>query len=54
MSVVVLVLLIAVVLAAIGLMVTMFVKDRPLHGVVGLGLLAGPGPLLALLHLSLA
>ncbi|MFD7660880.1 hypothetical protein ACFV4N_43500 [Actinosynnema sp. NPDC059797] len=54
MSVVPLVLLIAVLLSAIGLMVFMFVKDRPLCGVMALGLLAGPSPLLALLHLSVA
>ncbi|MFC6093528.1 hypothetical protein Q5530_07505 [Saccharothrix sp. BKS2] len=54
MSVVLFVLLVAVILAAAGLMVVMFLRDKPLYGVVGLGLLAGPGSLLAVLHLSLA
>ncbi|MFI9012057.1 hypothetical protein ACIGNX_32940 [Actinosynnema sp. NPDC053489] len=53
MSVVVLVLLCVAVLAALGLLAYMLVKDKPLYGVLGLGVLAGPGPLLALTYLSL-
>ncbi|MFI7677266.1 hypothetical protein [Actinophytocola sp. NPDC049390] len=54
MSVVVLVLFFAAVAAAIGLLVTMFARDRPFYGVVALGLLAGPGAVLAFLHLAVA
>jgi hypothetical protein len=54
MSVVVLVLLVVALLAAIGLLITMFIKDEPLLGVAGLGLLAGPGALLAIVYLPLA
>ncbi|ROP42052.1 hypothetical protein [Saccharothrix texasensis] len=51
---VVLVLLVAMVLAAVGLMVGMFVKDKPLYGALGLGVLTGPGALLALAHMAVA
>ncbi|WP_153278162.1 hypothetical protein [Saccharothrix syringae] len=51
---VVLVLLVAMVVAAIGLMARMFAKDEPFYGVVALGVLAGPGSLLALAHLAVA
>ncbi|WP_306749940.1 hypothetical protein [Saccharothrix yanglingensis] len=54
MSVVVLVLLIAALVTAVGLLVTMFLKDKPLYGAMGLGLLAGPGALLALAYLPVA
>ncbi|MET1071961.1 MAG: hypothetical protein ABWY11_04865 [Umezawaea sp.] len=46
---VVLVLFIAVVLAAVGLLVAMLVKDKPLYGVMGLVFLAGPGAFFAVL-----
>ncbi|HWO67459.1 MAG TPA: hypothetical protein VNO31_46245 [Umezawaea sp.] len=49
MFAVALVLLIAVVMLAVGLQVAMFTKDRPIYGVMGLVLLAGPGALLAIL-----
>lgn len=52
MHVVVLVLLAATV--AVGLMVGMSVKDKSLYGAVGLGVLAGPGSLLALAHMAVA
>ncbi len=54
MSVVVLVLFFAAVVAAIGLLVAMYAKDRPFYGAVALGLLAGPGAVLAFLHLVVA
>ncbi|GAA1354116.1 hypothetical protein GCM10009660_54610 [Catellatospora bangladeshensis] len=49
-----LVLLAATVLAAAGLMVAMFVKDEPFYGAVGLGVLSGPGSVMALVHLAVA
>ncbi|OKI28597.1 hypothetical protein A6A25_30770 [Saccharothrix sp. CB00851] len=54
MSVVVLALLAVAVLAAGGLMVRMFVKDEPLYGAVALGVLTGPGSVLALAHMAVA
>ncbi len=54
MYVVVLVLLVVMVVSAVGLMAWMFVKDEPLYGAVGLGVLAGPGSLLALAHMAAA
>lgn len=51
MSIVVLALFLAVVLAAIGLLVGMYTKDKPLYGVVALGALAGPGTILAFVYL---
>lgn len=54
MSVVVLVLLAAVVMAAVGLLVAMFVKDRPLYGALSIFVLAGPATVLAFVHLATA
>lgn len=51
MSIVVLALFLAVVLASIGLLVGMYAKDKPLYGVVALGTLAGPGTILAFVYL---
>jgi hypothetical protein len=53
MSVFVLVLLFAVVVGVAGGMVAMFVKDKPLYGAIGVGVLAGPGTVLAFLYMSL-
>lgn len=49
MSVVVLVLFVVVLLAAVGLLAAMLVKDKPMYGVLGLVVLIGPGALLAIL-----
>ncbi|PRY41446.1 hypothetical protein [Umezawaea tangerina] len=49
MFAVVLVLFIGVVVAGVGLLAAMLVKDKPLLGVLGLVFLAGPGALLAVL-----
>ncbi|MER5262713.1 hypothetical protein ABTZ99_11605 [Actinosynnema sp. NPDC002837] len=54
MQIVVLALLAVMVLAAGGLMVRMFVKDEPFYGAVALGVLTGPGSLLALAHMAVA
>lgn len=54
MSVVVLVLFLAVVVAVAGAMVAMFVKDKPFYGAMGLCVLLGPGTVLAFLYLALA
>ncbi len=54
MSVVVLVLLLAVVVAVIGALVAMLVKDKPFYGAMGLCVLFGPGVLLAFLYVALA
>jgi hypothetical protein len=54
MSVVVFVLLIAVVVAVVGSMVAMFVKDESFYGAMGLCILLGPGCLLAFLYVALA
>jgi hypothetical protein len=53
MSVVVLVLFFAVVVAVVGAMVVMFVKDKPFYGAIGVGVLAGPGTVLAFLYMAL-
>ncbi|MCE6999076.1 hypothetical protein LZG04_30365 [Saccharothrix sp. S26] len=53
-SVVVLALLALVVAGAAALMVRMFVKDEPLYGAIGLGLLTAPGAVLSLAYLSVA
>jgi hypothetical protein len=50
---VVLVLLAATVVAAVGLLVKMFRDDEPLMGGFALCLLVGPGAVLAFLHLAL-
>jgi hypothetical protein len=54
MSVAVLVLLIAVIVAGIGLLVAMHVKDKPLYGATAVGVLLVPGTVLAFLYASLA
>lgn len=54
MSVVVLALLIAVVMAVGGLLVAMYVKNKPLYGALGLCVLLGPGILLSFLYVVLA
>ncbi|MEU0533308.1 hypothetical protein [Amycolatopsis tolypomycina] len=53
MPVVVLVLLIATVVVAVGLMVKMFRDDEPLWGGAGICVLVGPGAVLAFLHVGL-
>ncbi|CAM3352654.1 hypothetical protein KIPE111705_04260 [Kibdelosporangium persicum] len=52
MSVVVLVLFLAAVAAAIGLLVAMSVKDKPLYGGIAVGILTGPGTVLAFLYMA--
>ena len=54
MSVVVMVLLAAVVMAAIGLLIAMFVKDKPFYGALSIFVLSGPATVLAFVHLTLA
>ncbi|SDP80232.1 hypothetical protein [Lentzea jiangxiensis] len=54
MSVVVLVLLLAVVMTALGVMAAMVVAQEPFYGVVGLFIICGPSSLLAVLHLAVA
>jgi hypothetical protein len=54
MSVVVLALLFAVVVATVGLMVAMFVKDEPWYGAMGLCLLIGVGTVLTFLYVGSA
>jgi pantothenate kinase len=54
MSVVVLVLFFAMVMAVAGTMVAMFVKDEPFYGAMGLCVLSGLGTVLAFLYLALA
>lgn len=49
MSVVLFVLLTATVLAAVALLVSMYVKNKPLSGAIAIGLLLGPGTVLAFL-----
>jgi hypothetical protein len=53
MSFAVLVLAIAVVATAAGLLVAMYTKDKPFYGVVALGILLGPGTILAFTYLAL-
>ncbi|NUT94047.1 MAG: hypothetical protein HOY78_18700 [Saccharothrix sp.] len=53
-AVVVLVLFAVVVLAAVALMVRMFVKNDPFWGAVALGVLVGPGTALSLAYLGVA
>ncbi|PSL48663.1 hypothetical protein B0I31_12450 [Saccharothrix carnea] len=50
--VVLLALLIGAAVAAGGLLVAMYAKDKPFYGVIALGLLTGPGSLLALAYLG--
>jgi len=54
MSVVVLLLLSATIATAIGLLVAMFVEDKPFYGAMGVCVLAGPCTVLAFLHLTVA
>lgn len=54
MSVVVLVLGLAVVAAAVGLLIAMYARDKPFYGVVALGVLLGPGTVLAFTYVALA
>jgi len=53
MSLAVLVLTLAVLAAAVGLLVAMFVRDKPFYGVVALGVLLGPGTVLAFTYVAL-
>ncbi|HWM05727.1 MAG TPA: hypothetical protein VNP92_25585 [Actinophytocola sp.] len=54
MSVVLLVLLAATVIVSVGLLASMFVKDEPFHGAMGLCLLLGLGTVLAFLYVGFA
>ncbi len=54
MSVVVLVLLCAAVIAAVGLLVGMYVKDRPFYGAMAVCLLTGPCAVLAFAYVATA
>ncbi|GGN29729.1 hypothetical protein GCM10011609_86950 [Lentzea pudingi] len=54
MSVVVLVLLLAVVVAGIGALTAMVMKKEPFYGAVGLFIICGPSSLLAVLYLAVA
>lgn len=54
MSVVVLALLFAVVVAVAGAMGAMVVKDKPFYGAMGICVLLGPGVLLAFLYVGVA
>ena len=54
MSIVFLVLMFALVAAAVGLLVTMYTRDKPFHGVVALGVLVGPTAILAFTYLTVA
>ncbi|MCS7482478.1 hypothetical protein ACFFQW_11790 [Umezawaea endophytica] len=49
MFAVVLVLFVAVILVGIGFLAAMLVKDKPMYGVMGLVVLAGPGAVFAIL-----
>jgi hypothetical protein len=53
MSFAVLVLAIAVAVAAVGLLVAMYAKDKPFYGAVALGMLLGPGTILAFTYVAL-
>jgi hypothetical protein len=54
MSIVVLVLTLAVIAAAVGLLVAMYGRNKPFYGVVALGLLLGPATILAFTYLTVA
>jgi hypothetical protein len=54
MSLVVLVLALAVFAAAVGLLIAMYAKDKPMYGVAALGMLLGPGTILAFTYVALA
>ena len=53
MSFAVLALTLAVTLAAVWLLVAMYAKDKPFYGAVALGILLGPGTILAFTYLAL-
>jgi hypothetical protein len=53
MSTVVLVLTLAALAATVGLLVAMYVKDRPLYGAAAMGVLLGPGTVLAFAYVAL-
>ena len=54
MSVVVLVLLVASIVAGVGMQVAMLVRNRPFYGMVGIGVLLGPSTILAFTHIAIA
>lgn len=54
MSFVVLALTLAVVAAAVGLLVAMYAKDKPFYGAVAMGVLLGPGTILAFTYVAVA
>lgn len=54
MSFVVLALTLAVAAAAVGLLVAMYAKDKPFYGAVAMGVLLGPGTVLAFTYVTLA
>lgn len=54
MSVVAMVLLIAVVVAAVYLLVAMFHKERPFYGAMAVFTLTGPGGVMSFVYLALA
>ena len=54
MSVVVLVLLVASTVTAIGLLAAMLVLNRPFFGMLGIGVLLGPSTILTFAHIALA
>jgi hypothetical protein len=54
MSVAVLILLAATVVAAIGLLVTMFARKEPYYGAMGLFVLIGPSTVLTFVYVALA
>src|SRR3954470_6173899 len=54
MSAVFLSLLVATVVVAVGFLVSMFRRDEPLLGGIGVCLLVGPGSLLAFVHVGVA
>jgi hypothetical protein len=53
MSFVVLALAFAVFAAAVGLLVAMYVKDKPFYGAAAVGMLLGPGTVLAFTYIAL-
>jgi hypothetical protein len=54
MSLAVLVLTLAVIAASVGLLVAMYVRDKPMYGVVALAMLLGPGTILAFTYVAIA
>jgi hypothetical protein len=53
MSTVVLVLTLAVFVATVGLLVAMHTKDKPIYGAAAMGVLLGPGTVLAFTYVAL-